>query len=138
MQKWDKKSTFVFHTFDFQVNLSRGIKNKKMSFDIFFVPIGFVGMTGFERRSRSGAPLKNIYFLPRNYFYIPSKPPFKFTSLLFVATARKNKFICSSLALIATLIREASLGAENEIRCERPRNSHFMGRGCKYSSREQE
>jgi hypothetical protein len=24
-------------------------------------------MTGFERRSRSGAPLKNIYFLPRNH-----------------------------------------------------------------------
>ena len=36
-------------------------------FDIFFVLIGFVGMTGFERRSRSGAPLKNIYFLPRNH-----------------------------------------------------------------------
>ena len=39
--------------------------------------------------------------------------PLKFTSLLFVATARKNKFICSSLALIATLIREASLGTES-------------------------
>ena len=52
----------------------------------------------------------------RDHIYNPSKPPFKFTSLLFVATARKNKFVCSSLALIATLIREALLGAENEIR----------------------
>ena len=42
----------------------------------------------------------------RDHIDNPTKPPFKFTSLLFVATARKNKFICSSLALIATLIRE--------------------------------
>ncbi|MBQ2415656.1 MAG: hypothetical protein II283_04425, partial [Alistipes sp.] len=55
----------------------------------------------------------------RDYIDNPSKPPFKFTSLLFVATARKNKFICSSLALIATLIREALLGAKNKIRNER-------------------
>ena len=49
----------------------------------------------------------------RDHIDNPSKPPFKFTSLLFVATARKNKFICSSLALIATLIREASLIGQN-------------------------
>lgn len=71
----------------------------------------------------------------RDHIDNPSKPPFKFTSLLFVATARKNKFICSSLALIATLIREASLGAEKEIRHERPQDSPFRGWGCKYSSR---
>ena len=52
----------------------------------------------------------------------PSKPPFTFASLLFIATARKNKLLCSSLALTATLIREASLGAENEIR-KRPLRS---------------
>ena len=62
---------------------------------------------------------------------------FKFTLLLFVATARKNKFICSSLALIAMLIREALLGAENESCHERLQDAPCQGvRGCKYSSRE--
>ena len=55
----------------------------------------------------------------RDHIDNPSKPPFKFTSLLFVATARKNKFICSSLALIATLIREASLGTESVNLCKK-------------------
>ena len=67
------------------------------------------------RRSSIEDNIKLSFFLcafrgrVRDYIDNPSKPPFKFTSLLFVATARKNKFICSSLALIATLIREACL-----------------------------
>ena len=43
--------------------------------------------------------------MPPIDIYNPSKPPFKFASLLFVATARQNESICSALALIATLIR---------------------------------
>ena len=78
----------------------------------------------------------------RDHIDNPSKPPFKFTSLLFVATARKNKFICSSLALIATLIREALLGAENEFRhrqqsryvVHRFRHSLFVEYGTSYQS----
>ena len=45
--------------------------------------------------------------VPPNDIDKPSKPPFKFASLLFVATARQNESICSALASIATLIREA-------------------------------
>ena len=74
----------------------------------------------------------------RDHIDNPSKPPFKFTSLLFVATARKNKFICSSLALIATLIREASLGAKNETCYERSQVAPCQGvrGGVNKSSRE--
>ena len=42
-----------------------------------------------------------------SHIYNPSKPPFKCTSFLFVATVRQNKRVCSALTLIATLIREA-------------------------------
>ena len=65
----------------------------------------------------------------RDHIDNPSKPPFKFTSLLFVATARKNKFICSSLALIAMLIREALFRVENEILHDRPQVAPYQGRG---------
>ena len=41
------------------------------------------------------------------HIYIPSKPPFKCASLLFVAAVRQNKQVYSALTLIATLIREA-------------------------------
>ena len=37
------------------------------------------------------------------HLHIPPKSPFKFATLLFVATARQNKFTCSALTLIATL-----------------------------------
>ena len=65
----------------------------------------------------------------RDHIDNPSKPPFKFTSLLFVATARKNKFICSSLALIATLIREALLGAESVVCTSDPKLPPVRGLG---------
>ena len=42
-----------------------------------------------------------------SHIYNPSKPPFKCTSFLFVATARQNKRVCSALVLIATLKRRA-------------------------------
>ena len=41
------------------------------------------------------------------HIYNPSKPPFKYTSFLFVAAAWQNKQVCSALTLIATLRREA-------------------------------
>ena len=39
------------------------------------------------------------------HIYNPSKPPFKCASLLFVASVRQNKQVCSALTLIATLTK---------------------------------
>lgn len=42
---------------------------------------------------------------PQTYIDIPPKSPFKFATLLFVASARQNKSTYSALALIATLAK---------------------------------
>ena len=49
--------------------------------------------------------------------YNPSKPPFKCTSSLFVATPRQNKHVCFALVLVATLIREVYIFISAFLRC---------------------
>ena len=67
MQKWDKKTYLCFPHLRLSSKLEPRYKKTRRYLSTSSCFVCFVGMTGFERRSRSGAPLKNIYFLPRNH-----------------------------------------------------------------------